>query len=105
MSFNQHSSHDHPGVAADSFLAHRSLQHMSRRQIMRLGITLAGTVGIASNCLLGGASADAAALHTDMTEGNTPSLCPPGDSLNRAYHFLDIMMDLYACGSTLRLSQ
>jgi hypothetical protein len=105
MSFNQLSSHDNPGVAADSLFAHHSLQNMSRRQIMRRGIKLAGIAGIASSSLLGGASAYAAALHTDITEENKPSLCPPGDSLNRADRFLDMMMDLYACGSTLRLSQ
>ena len=45
MSFNQLSSHDNPGVAADSLFANHSLQNMSRRQIMRRGIKLQESPG------------------------------------------------------------
>jgi hypothetical protein len=69
---------------------------------MRLGLTATGAVGLAASGLLDGTSVYAA---TATTGGSTPTAASVNSALSNAYRFLDIMMDAYASGSTLRLSQ
>jgi hypothetical protein len=112
MSFNQLPSHDHQGIGADSTSDQHSSHNMSRRQLMRIGITTAGAAALISGGVFGGV-----AIHAAMTESHSSSSSSASSSassaanaltstaLSNAYRFQDIMMDAYAKGSTLRLSQ
>jgi hypothetical protein len=106
MSFDHLSSDDKPGADAGSVFVHPSRLHMPRRHLMSLGVKAAGVVGLASYGLFTTtSSAYAMILNNSPTGAGDPSLQKLAVSLNNAYHFQDIMMDLYASGSTLRLSQ
>lgn len=102
MPFDQDISDEVRGAVADSIFTPHPLEQMSRRHIVILGLKLAGITGLVSTSLFETTSVYASVLHDDVTSEESTRL---EDALDRAYRFQDIMMDLYAGGSTLRLSQ